>query len=139
MQETSATEVCESPSSPSKLKSPSGQRDSNSVGVLSRHARKTSATVVHMSFTAPGFGSSSIHSKFLARCLIDRKGHVSFTAPGFGSSSIHSKFLAHCLINRKGRAPRWRARPWVEGAPLGGGRTPRWRARPWEEGAPKVA
>ncbi len=39
MQETSATEVCESPSSPSKLEFLSGQRASNSAGVSSRHAR----------------------------------------------------------------------------------------------------
>jgi hypothetical protein len=65
MQETSATEVCESPSSPSKLESLSGQRDSKSAGVSSRHARKKRhccARVLHPS----RFGYSSIHSKFLA-------------------------------------------------------------------------
>ncbi len=34
-----------------------------------------------------------------------------------GYSSIHSKFLAHCLIDRKGRAPGRKARPCEEGAP----------------------
>ncbi len=36
----------------------------------------------------------------------------------FGYSSIHSKFLAHCLIDGKGRAPFGRARTFWKGMPL---------------------
>ena len=35
----------------------------------------------------------------------------------FGYSSIHSKFLAHCLIDGKGRAPFGRARTFWKGMP----------------------
>ena len=36
----------------------------------------------------------------------------------FGYSSIHSKFLAHCLMDGKGRAPFGRARTFWKGMPL---------------------
>jgi hypothetical protein len=65
--------------------------------------------------------------------------HVSFTAPGFGSSSIHSKFLARCVIGGKGRAPGWRARPGSRARPklpdrFGKGAPLLIRARPKESG-----
>ena len=54
----------------------------------------------------------------------------------FGYSSIHSKFLAHCLNDRKGRTSGRRARTWEKDAPLGEGHAPGRRAHPWEKGAP---